>query len=86
MENNIPTAEEFVMEGHLLVEDDEHRDDLAKSHIEFTKLHVRAALKEASKNAEITDIGNSNQYGEWVPCNVIDKDSILNAYPLDRIK
>ena len=41
---NIPTAEEFVMKGHLRVEDDEQKDNLAKSHIEFAKLHVEAAL------------------------------------------
>ena len=43
--------------------------------IEFAKIHVQAALKEASENAmgaHCTDY--------------IDKDSILNSYSLDNIK
>ena len=43
--------------------------------IEFAKIHVQEALKEASENAmgaHCTDY--------------IDKDSILNSYPLSNIK
>lgn len=46
--------------------------------IEFAKLHVQEALKEASKKAEINYEDFSGKY--------IDKDSILNAYNLDDIK
>ncbi len=41
-----------------------------------TKEHVAAALKEASKSAE--DWNGSHE--------MIDKDSILNSYPLTNIK
>ena len=72
--NKIPTAEEFVMRGHLWVGDDEDVNDLAKSHIEFAKLHVEAALKEAK---------NSLKDGYVTPQ---DEQDILNAYPLTNIK
>lgn len=80
--SKIPTAEEFVMRGHLWVGDDKDVDDLAKSHIEFAKLHVKAALKEASEKASTT-YSEELLLGEVYN---IDKDSILNAYPLENIK
>jgi hypothetical protein len=46
--------------------------------IEFTKLHVEAALKEASEDVELETYGN---FG-----NSVNKDSILNSYPLEKIK
>jgi len=54
--------------------------------IEFAKLHVEAALKSAIENATIDDIGSPNGDGEWMYCGIVDKDSILNSYPLDNIK
>lgn len=60
----IPTAEEFFEQGGTYPE-------LA---IAFTKLHVEAALKEASKKL--------NYNRDF--CNV-QKD-ILKAYPLENIK
>lgn len=45
--------------------------------IEFTKFHVEAALKEASETLENADISESIG---------IDKESILNSYPLTNIK
>ena len=47
--------------------------------IEFAKLHVTAALKNASENAETKLIKYTDDYE-------IDKYSILNSYPLDKIK
>ena len=41
--------------------------------IEFAKLHVTEALKQASEKAECDDVG-------------IVENSILNSYPLDNIK
>ena len=73
--SKIPTAEEFVMRGHLWIGDDEDVNDLAKSHIEFAKLHVEAALKEAEIAGQ-NNWGNSKQM----------KDAILNSYPLENIK
>lgn len=86
----IPTAEEFLKQ--VSPNDDFGlRIDLgnSKKHIyeimcRFAKLHVEAALKAASENAEIRteEIGGGLNI-EW---KVIDKDSILNAYPLTNIK
>lgn len=50
--------------------------------IEFAKLHVEAALKAASENAEV--VNKPKFSGDYNP--VVDEDSILNAYPLDQIK
>lgn len=48
--------------------------------IEFAKMHVTEALKQASESADVFygDCGESY--------NTVDKQSILNAYPLDQIK
>lgn len=82
--SKIPTAEEFVTRGHLWIGDDEDVNDLAKSHIKFAKLHVEAALKEASEKAELEKLA------PWDEDNglfrYIDKNSILNSYPLENIK
>ena len=51
--------------------------------IEFAKLHVEAALKEASRQAELDyEEGSCRECGS----NKIDEKSILNAYPLENIK
>lgn len=52
--------------------------DVAEAMIEFAKMHVEAALKEASENAESYVIGGLT--------SEVDKESILNAYPLTNIK
>lgn len=65
------------------IRSNETEDELIeRSHIEFAKLHVEAALKAAAENAEITN--KSKFSGDYNP--VVDEDSILNAYPLDNIK
>ncbi len=53
--------------------------------IEFAKLHVEAALKAASENAE-TEEEAGNPYDPDDRYYVVDKESILNSYPLDNIK
>lgn len=45
--------------------------------IEFAKMHLATALKQASERADITDNGRFP---------IIDKPSILNSYPLENIK
>jgi hypothetical protein len=47
--------------------------------IEFAKMHVEAALKEASA----TDIVSGKLYKHIC---LYDKNSIINSYPLDKIK
>ena len=66
----IPTAEEF------LETDKDWNRTTAQMMIEFAKLHVEEALKQASEQVYVSDT---------VFCE-IDKDSILNAYPLENIK
>lgn len=53
-------------------------DTIKKAMIEFTKLHVTEALKEASEKGYSLDWRNAK-------CE-IDKESILNSYPLTNIK
>ncbi len=58
--------------------------DLQKMLIEFAKLHVEAALKEASKSKSLcTSYTNDGlDYKEMK----LSKESILNVYPLENIK
>lgn len=73
--STIPTSTEFQWIKR------KYRDDVAKDlMIEFAKLHVEAALKAASENAETRYIPYTDDEYE------IDKNSILNSYPLDNIK
>ena len=71
--------------------------DVMKVAREFTKLHVEAALKAASKDAELRgNWGDEEDWhndvlqardedGSWIDVTV-DKDSILNSYPSENIK
>jgi len=95
---NIPTAEEFTKK--LLTEVANCRGVrvqsvvVSEAFIEFAKLHVEAALKEASEKAELSmyefkeEWMNSLNSTEDERGNLssIYKPSILNAYPLDNIK
>ena len=47
--------------------------------LEFAKYHVEQALKAASENAEMKIVKYTDDYE-------IDRDSVLNAYPLENIK
>jgi hypothetical protein len=86
---SVPTAEEFLKKYE---NDTDHYADqdysefrLIRALQEFAKLHVEKALKEASEQATIEDIGSPNCDGEWMSCNIIDKESIINSYPLDNV-
>jgi hypothetical protein len=77
----IPTAEEFFMKF-------KHTHSPVNHHlalIEFAKLHVEAALKEAVEKAKTKKTYRGNDSSMLVK-KVIDKDSILNSYPLTNIK
>lgn len=67
--NTIPTAKELF--DKMISENDETTS--TEMMIEFAKLHVEAALKEAEKSIKI---GLSQKA----------KDLILNSYPLTNIK
>jgi hypothetical protein len=71
---SVPTAEE-ILNKHLVP---------ANAMIEFAKLHVEAALKEASKKAQIK-YEYSGNVGEYCD-EFVDVNSILNSYPLENIK
>lgn len=82
---SIPTAKDFYnsIVGELPVGYTE------EAMIEFAKLHVTAALKEAINNARIIDDPNSycgNTGSEYPPDQILDMDAILNSYPLENIK
>jgi hypothetical protein len=81
--DQIPTAEDFLLNagfpGHA-------KHGLAKKWmIEFAKLHVEVALKEASQQAKCCD-GAIVNLGFEIISATVEKDSILNAYPLENIK
>ena len=80
------TAAEFFDEGNF--------NNVTDILIEFAKMHVQEALKQASEKAFVEYIDlNTDEIFDYtdviadddVGVNV-NKDSILNAYPLDLIK
>lgn len=76
MKNKIPTAKEFILNNSGC------RKVMM---IEFAKLHVEMALKEASEKANTKTEYWVNLGGDHEETTV-DKQSILNAYPLTNIK
>ena len=72
--SKIPTAEE-LSKKYTRLRSAVALKDLSDFAIEFAKLHVEAALKEAEIEGQ-TNWGNSQKM----------KDAILNAYPLTNIK
>jgi len=82
MENKIPTAEEFIVNNLNSFDWKEVKFAM----IEFAKLHVKAALQAATEEATIDDIGSISPYGDWMPCNIVNKESIINSYPDKNIK
>lgn len=68
--NKIPTAEEFLLDFELGNTGKVDIEDAKEALIEFTKLHVQAALQSASTFADTYKM----------------EQSILNAYPDELIK
>lgn len=82
---NIPTAEEFLRDHVYITKDDveDVHDSLQNVRdmlIEFTKIHVETALKVASEKACLNTPTN-----DWQK-RFVDKNSILNSYPLESIQ
>ena len=71
------TAAEFFDEGNF--------NNVTDMLIEFAKMHVQEALKQASVEAEV-EHELSNPYDPNSEYQIVNKESILNAYPLDLIK
>lgn len=102
--DKIPTAESFNFKYRYKIgkrlSGTLHREEEFEMMIEFAKLHVEAALKKASENAQINVIPTDEEQWENIPEVItsddiidnegimleIDEKSILNAYPLDNIK
>jgi hypothetical protein len=98
----IPNARRVYYKVTGCILESHHKPDIEKAMIEFAKLHVEQALKEASEKATWkhesfdTYFGDSRDFdfidtdGAGDPStghNVfVDKDSILNSYSLDNIK
>jgi len=88
MENNIPTAKEFLWNGTIITQGDTEpygrlpNDKVPLVMIEFAKLHVEAALKEAAYKAECYNKSKFPGDENWV----VDIESILNAYLPTNIK
>ena len=91
------TAEEFLKNFN---EEENNIDKLyydsyvKKAMIKFAKMHVQEALKLASENSfvEYIDLETNEKFDYTdvlVDDNIsadVNKDSILNAYPLENIK
>ena len=92
--SKISTAEEILLKQGVTKSPISGLETYLKSNaknamIEFAKLHVEAALKEASEKA-VTDYEYAGETGEFDDISVydyfVDKKSILNAYPLENVK
>ena len=90
MNNNIPTAEEILakitpvtIEGIKV-----YGKEVVLSMMKLNaKLHVKAAIKAILKKSTITIEETTDPItGETYIDKVIDKNSIINSYPLDQIK
>ena len=71
------TATEFFDEGNF--------NNVTDMLIEFAKMHVQEALRLASVEAEV-EHELSNPYDPNSEYTIVNKESILNAYPLENIK
>jgi len=80
--DNMITAEKFLHKKFIIIQNDELNKKIIDSMIEFAKLHTEAALKSASEKAS-TSYSEEPLLGEVYNIN---KESILNAYPLENIK
>lgn len=92
VEDTIPTAEQFTRQTSILHDmwdntrgqGEWNQKEINKILVEYAKFHVEAALKAASKKASLTDF--AYEFLQEGAYDAIDKESILNAYPLDNIK
>lgn len=77
--SKIPTAEE-ILTKYNGNDSWTNNEDAKDAMIEFAKLHVKAALKEALES--IPCLGSSTDIATYDEV----EEAVLNAYPLDRIK
>lgn len=79
----IPTARSFY-QNYIEENNNDSHVDVEEMLIEFAKLHVKQALKEASEKAKLTDFA-CEFLQEGAP-DSIDRKSILNSYSSENIK
>ena len=79
--NNMITAEELLDNIEIWDGVFVHSKNAKQAMIEFAKLHVEQALKEASEKAQL----GKTEKGVYSVL-AVSKNSILNAYPLENIK
>jgi len=84
--SKIPTAEEFINEngGFLKYSSAQEFVECQILMIEFAKLHVEKALKQASESKSLCTA--YTQDGLDYKTMELSKESVLNAYPLENIK
>ena len=85
------TAEEFLKNSknvnYTSLKDEVKLYFIEQDLIEFAKMHVQEALKQASEKACVTPIDHEEiSEGSFRPIWGVDDESILNAYPLENIK
>jgi len=86
MASLIPTAEEHFKEYFKGYGYSNQKDLIAWGNA-YAKMHVEAAVEEASEKAELTkEIFEFGFPGSTPDITIVDKNSILNAYPLTNIK
>jgi hypothetical protein len=83
VKDEIPHTSEWLQEKLRHPMEDTSFDSICGFLSQFAKLHVEAALKAASEKAELTDF--AQEFLQEGAYDAIDKESILNAYPLDNI-
>lgn len=82
--NNIDYIKEVIDDEDLYIF---YRGVICEFAKEFAKLHVEAALKQASEKATVTPIDHEEiSEGSFRPIWGVDDDSIINSYPLTNIK
>lgn len=80
----VPTADEYIKEHPYVcsfLSSAQGYEVLIEFMTDFAKLHVQAALKAASEAADYEADGQEYIVNVW-----IDRDSILDSYPLENIK
>lgn len=90
-ESKILTAKEWFETNKINVN---HRHPTYEDMVEFAQIHVQAALEAANKNAEVRITENAlmeggccySSYDDGVITITTDEQSILNAFPLEKIK
>ncbi len=82
--DKIPTASEWLESFGADADDMFYKQSVEEAMIEFAKLHVEEALRVAAYSAEIESCGNPYDPSDDSQC--VNKESIVNAYPLENIK